>query len=266
VGAKPGTLAGLDNFCWPDPVESENTPDGQYKLAQLVRSNQALYDYCVAYGLPLISGKDSMKNDYGKGAGKISVPPTLMVTVIGPIPDATKSATIDFKAAGDIVYVLGTTKEELGGSEYFGMLGAIGNGVPVTDFAVNLALYRKVFAAIQKGLIRSAHDCSDGGLWVALAESAIGGRLGLEADLSLAAQAAGVSDVALLFGESQGRFVVSVSRDNAADFEDTLRGSAFARVGSVTETPALKLRRGDKTLIETTVDAAFGAWRKPLDF
>ncbi|HEX2612612.1 MAG TPA: AIR synthase-related protein, partial [Fibrobacteria bacterium] len=266
AGGEPGKLAALDNFCWPDPVESPETPDGQYKMAQLVRANKALYDICTAYGLPLISGKDSMKNDYGKGAGKISVPPTLMVTVIGPIPDATKSATIDFKAAGDVVYVLGSTKEELGGSEYFGMLGAIGNSVPVTDFAANLALYRKVFGAIQKGLIRSAHDCSDGGLWVSLAESAIGGRLGLEADLSLAAQDGGLSDVALLFGESQGRFVVSVSPNDAAAFEAALQGSAFARIGIVTEAPALKLRRGDKTLIETTVDAAFAAWRKPLDF
>jgi phosphoribosylformylglycinamidine synthase len=208
-----------------------------------------------------------MKNDYyGGGKGKISVPPTLMVTVIGPIPDATKCATIDFKAAGDLVYVLGTTKEELGGSEYFGMLGAIGNGVPVTDFTANLALYRKVFAVIQKGLVRSVHDCSDGGLWVALAESAIGGRLGFEADLSLAPQDGGISDVALLFGESQGRFVVSVSPKNAAAFEETLQGSAFARIGSVADSPALRVRRGDKTLIDTSVDAAFAAWRKPLDF
>src|SRR5690606_1838892 len=143
---------------------------------------------CVAYDLPLISGKDSMKNDYGKGATKISVPPTLMVTVVGPIPDATKTATIDFKAAGDLVYALGTAKEELGGSEYFAMLSAIGNGVPKTDFAANLALYKKLSAAIGAGLLRSVHDVSDGGLWVALAESAIGGRLGFDLDTGLAPQ------------------------------------------------------------------------------
>src|SRR5690606_12744691 len=104
AGGEPGKLAAPDNFCWPDPVESEETPDGQYKMAQLVRANQALYDICLAYDLPLISGKDSMKNDYGRGPTKISVPPTLMVTVIGPTPDAVKTATIDFKAAGDFVY------------------------------------------------------------------------------------------------------------------------------------------------------------------
>lgn len=266
VGGEPGRLAALDNFCWPDPVESEETPDGQYKMAQLVRANKALYDICTAYGLPLISGKDSMKNDYGKGATKISVPPTLMVTVIGPTADATKTATIDFKAAGDLVYVLGTTREELGASEYFGLLGATGNTVPKVDFAANLALYRKLHAAIGAGLPRSVHDCSDGGLWVALAESAIGGRLGFDLDAALAPQDAGVSDAALLFGESQGRFVVSVAPDKAAAFEAALAGSAFARLGSVTAGPALVLRRGDRTLVSTTVDAAFAAWRKPLDF
>ncbi len=269
VGGEPGKLAALDNFCWPDPVESEATPDGQYKMAQLVRANQALYDICIAYDLPLISGKDSMKNDYGKGATKISVPPTLMVTVVGPMPDAQKTATIDFKKAGDLVYVLGTTKEELGGSEYFAGLGAVGTAVPVTDFAANFALYKKLFAVIQQGLARSVHDCSDGGLWVALAESALGGRLGM--DVNVALEPVGkleleVSDLALLFGESQGRFVVSVTPENAAAFEKLLAGSAFSLVGTVMADNALRVRRGTRTLIDTTVDEAFTAWRKPLDF
>jgi phosphoribosylformylglycinamidine synthase II len=269
VGGEPGKLAALDNFCWPDPVESPETPDGQYKMAQLVRANQALYDICVAYGLPLISGKDSMKNDYGRGATKISVPPTLMVTVVGPIPDARKTATIDFKRAGDFVYVLGTTKEELGGSEYFAMLGAVGTAVPVTDFAANLALYQRLFAAIQAGLARSVHDCSDGGLWVALAESALGGRLGVDVDMALDPVAPielELSDAGLLFGESQGRFVVSVAPDKAAAFEKIMAGSACARVGTVTADDALRVRRGTRTLIDTTIEEAFAAWRKPLDF
>ena len=151
VGARPGTLAGLDNFCWPDPVESENTPDGQYKLAQLVRSNQALYDYCVAYALPLISGKDSMKNDYGRGKDKISVPPTLLFTVIGKIADVEKTITMDAKAAGDHVYVLGATRDELGASEYFRLLGVTGNAVPKVDAASALALYHRLADAIEAG-------------------------------------------------------------------------------------------------------------------
>jgi phosphoribosylformylglycinamidine synthase len=275
VGGEPGKLAALDNFCWPDPVESEATPDGQYKMAQLVRANQALYDICLAYGLPLISGKDSMKNDYGRGASKISVPPTLMVTVVGPIADATKTATIDFKAAGDVVYALGAAKEELGGSEYFALLHAVGNGVPRTDFAANLALYKRLHAAISAGLPRSVHDVSDGGLWVALAESAIGGRLGFDVDVASAPVGAldssspqdpDLSDAALLFGESQGRFVVTVAPDKALEFEKTLAGSPCARIGTVTGGRNLTVRRGNFVLIDTPLKDAFAKWRRPLDF
>ena len=73
TGARLDHLAGLDNYCWPDPVQSDKTPDGRYKLAQLVRSAKALAELCEAYGVPCISGKDSMKNDSAMGGVKISV-------------------------------------------------------------------------------------------------------------------------------------------------------------------------------------------------
>ena len=107
VGANPDHMAGLDNFCWCDPVRSEKTPDGEYKLAQLVRANRALYDLCVAYHIPCISGKDSMKNDYSIGGAKISIPPTVLFTAVGVVPDVPKAVTPDFKAPGDLLYVLG---------------------------------------------------------------------------------------------------------------------------------------------------------------
>ena len=266
VGAEPGRLAALDNFCWPDPVESPSTPDGQYKMAQLVRACQALYDACAAYGLPLISGKDSMKNDYGRGGNRISVPPTLLMTVIAPMTDASKSVTLDFKRAGDRIYVLGLTREELGASEYYHMLGAIGNGVPNVDTTANLALYRRLSRAIAQGLARSAHDCSDGGMWTALAESAMAGRLGFDVDLSLAPQDAGLSIQALLFGESQGRFAVSVTPENAAAFEACMSGSKCACVGAVGTEGVLHVRRGESLLFTTTVEEALEYWRRPLDF
>jgi len=133
VGARPDRVAALDNFCWPDPVESEKTPDGHYKLAQLVRACQALYDYCTAFGTPLISGKDSMKNDYGSGADKISIPPTLLITALGIVDDVTKAVTMDAKRPGDLIYVVGESFDECGGSEYFALLGAVGRGVPRVD-------------------------------------------------------------------------------------------------------------------------------------
>ncbi len=109
VGGNPDRIAVLDNFCWPDPVQSEKTPDGEYKLAQLVRANQALYDYCKAFGVPLISGKDSMKNDYLIGGTKISIPPTVLISALGKIDDIRKAITMDAKRSGDLVYVLGDT-------------------------------------------------------------------------------------------------------------------------------------------------------------
>ncbi len=180
VGADLDHLAGLDNFCWCDPVQSDKTPDGHFKLAQLVRSNMAIYDITTAYGVPCISGKDSMKNDYSIGNTKISVPPTLLYSVIGKIADVRKAVTMDAKRPQDLVYILGETRDELGGSEWFAQNGAIGNKVPQVDTKEAMKLYRALHKAIKAGLVASCHDCSDGGLGVALAETAFAGGLGLE--------------------------------------------------------------------------------------
>ena len=95
VGGNLKHLAGLDNFCWCDPVQSEKTPDGEYKLAQLVRANMALYDYTTAFGVPCISGKDSMKNDYLIGSTKISIPPTVLFSAVSVVKDVRRCITMD---------------------------------------------------------------------------------------------------------------------------------------------------------------------------
>src|SRR5690606_35724058 len=117
AGARWDRLAALDNFCWPDPVQSARTPDGEHKLAQLVYCCRGLRAACEAYGVPLISGKDSMKNDAFLGGVKISIPPTLLVSVMGQMPDV--SAAIDLVPRGhdDDVWLLGHTAPELGQSE-----------------------------------------------------------------------------------------------------------------------------------------------------
>ncbi|HQG96384.1 MAG TPA: AIR synthase-related protein, partial [Smithellaceae bacterium] len=142
VGVDPDHLAGLDNFCWCDPVQSEKTPDGHFKLAQLVRANMAIFDITTVYGVPCISGKDSMKNDYSIGRTKISVPPTLLYSVIGKIPDVRQAVTMDAKRPQDLVYILGETRDELGGSEWFAKQGAIGNKVPQVEAKTAMKLYR----------------------------------------------------------------------------------------------------------------------------
>ena len=121
-------IAGLDNFCWPDPIESSKTPDGRYKLAQLVRANRALDDVCRAYRLPCISGKDSMKNDAMMGGEKISVPPTLLFSLLGNHEDVRKAVSSDFKKPGDAIFIVGETHQELGASELAFMLRDEGSG------------------------------------------------------------------------------------------------------------------------------------------
>lgn len=129
----PDRMAGVDNFCWCDPVQSEKTPDGEYKLAQLVRACKALSELCVAYGVPCISGKDSMKNDYTGGGKKISIPPTVLFSVLGIMDDVKKAVTSDFKKPGDRLYIIGNTARELAGSEIADQLGIACNTVPRVD-------------------------------------------------------------------------------------------------------------------------------------
>ncbi|MFB3925366.1 MAG: AIR synthase-related protein [Syntrophales bacterium] len=265
VGGTLGSIAGLDNFCWCDPVHSEKTPDGKYKLAQLVRANQALYDYTTAYGVPCISGKDSMKNDYQIGETKISIPPTLLFSTICKIEDVRKAVTMDAKNPGDLVYVLGETYNELGGSEWYAMHGYIGNRVPKVDAKKAKKLYAAVSRAIRDGLVASCHDCSDGGLGVALAETAFSGGLGMNLDLA-GVPAEGIDrDDTLLFSESQSRFVVTVSRKNAAKFLKTVGGNAVACIGEVTDGDIFRVLGLDSRLIiEEKIGELKEAWQKPL--
>ena len=222
VGADLDHLAGLDNFCWCDPVQSEKTPDGEYKLAQLVRANQAVYDYTTAYGVPCISGKDSMKNDYAIEGTKISIPPTLLFSVIGRMADVRRAVTMDAKRAGDIVYVLGETKNELGASEWYALHGCVGDNCPRVDAAAAKWLYAALHRAIAAGLVASCHDCSDGGLGIALAETAFAGGLGMDVDLRQVPRRDLHRDDYLLFSETASRFVVTVSPANRTAFETEL--------------------------------------------
>jgi len=267
TGGSLERVACLDNFCWCDPVKSDKTPDGDFKLAQLVRANQALYDFTAAYRMPLISGKDSMKNDYMIGAKKISIPPTLLISAIGKIDNVYRAVTIDAKKPGDVVYILGVTKEELGASEFYAMKGFIGNSVPKVDAKSAYKLYSRLSSAISEGLVASCHDCSDGGLGVALAETSIAGMLGMGVDLRLVPREGVERNDSLLFSESQSRFVVTVSPTNAARFEKLLKGSIFARIGKVNDSGRFVITGLNGSLIiDASVAELKHAWKKTLDW
>ena len=295
VGADPDRLALLDNFCWCRSDE----PEG---LGQLKRAARACYDVAVAYGTPFISGKDSMFNDFNGydengRAIRISVLPTLLISSIGVMEDASRAVTLDAKFAGDLVYVLGETFDELGGSEYYAMWAEkqdqeiIGNSVPRVDALKNLNLYRCYFRCLRQGLVASAQSVGRGGLAVALARTAMGGRLGLEVSLknlpgvdSAGEQewnengrgenrrGAGASqevspnrlsqnDTAL-FSESQGRLVVTVAPGNRAAFEKEMADQPHVLIGTVTAEEGITIQGLiGKITVATTVDKALGAYR-----
>jgi phosphoribosylformylglycinamidine synthase len=264
VGGDITHVAGLDNFCWCDPVKSEKTPDGEYKAAQLVRANKALYDYCVAFGVPLISGKDSMKNDYQIGETKISIPPTVLFSVIGKIGDVRQAVSMDVKRPGDLVYLLGITRDECGGSEYYSQHGELGSNVPKVDAAYALDLYRTLNAAQRDGLVRSCHDLSDGGLGVALAEKAFAGGYGIRADLDQVIVDSPLRADKLLFSESQSRFLVTVRPENREAFDALFAGRDAACIGEVTAAPRLLLKKGGSVLVDVAIQSLKEAWQAPL--
>ena len=264
VGGDIEHVAGLDNFCWCDPVKSEKTPDGEYKAAQLVRANKALYDTCVAFGVPLISGKDSMKNDYQIGDTKISIPPTVLFSVIGKIDDVRKAVSMDVKRPGDLVYLLGETRDECGGSEYYAELGFLGSNVPKVDAMTAFARYRALNAAQRQGLVRSCHDLSDGGLGVALAEKAFAGGYGLRVELERMIAEGELRDDTLLFSESPSRLLVTVRPQEREGFESLFAGQALACLGEVLDTPRLVVSRSGRTLLDVDINLLKEAWQAPL--
>ncbi|MEG6552205.1 AIR synthase-related protein, partial [Desulfocurvibacter africanus] len=265
VGADPDQMVGTDNFCWCDPVQSEKTPDGEYKLAQLVRANEALDHYCRAFGVPCISGKDSMKNDYYGGGKKISIPPTVLYSVVGIVPDVKRCVTSDLKRPGELIFLLGRTFDETGGSEIADQLGVVGSHVPQVDAVSALLRYRTIFQAMQTGLISAAHDLSDGGLAVALAEMCLGGRLGAHLDLGkVPSTPAGLDDLTLLYSESASRLLVTVKPDNRQAFEALFAGQDCALVGEVTQGNALTVGRDGKALFIADVEDMASAFKATL--
>ena len=268
TGVDLSKIAGLDNFCWPDPIESKKTPDGKFKLAQLVRANRELERICRAYFVPCISGKDSMKNDYGTGENKISIPPTLLFSLFGNHHDVRYTTTSDLKP-GESLYLVGESKQELGASEISYMLTeageseGIGGDVPrLPEPEKNLASYKALTTAIQTGIVRTAHDCSEGGVAVAIAEMCIGGRCGAAIDVD----GPGEADLwGRLWGESLGRILVGVKQNNREEFLSMMKGHSLTYMGEVTDSDTLTVWDGDDLIIESSVDDMLTAWKGSLD-
>lgn len=259
VGADPDRVALLDNFAWGDPRDPA-------QLGALVRCAQGAFDAAVAYQAPYISGKDSLNNTYTDRAGvRRAIPGTLVITAVGIVPDVARAVTMDFKAPGDWIYLVGETRGELGGSHYLQVAPAPrpGGDQPPQPVPQALERMRALHRAIAFGLVRACHDLSEGGLPVALAEMCIAGRLGAEVDLRAVPGAEALeADDQVLFAESLCRFLVEVRPEDAPAFEAIMAGHPVARIGRVTAAPVLRvvgLEGAER--IRVTVEDLERAWR-----
>jgi phosphoribosylformylglycinamidine synthase len=258
VGADPDQVALLDNFCWGNPL----LPD---RLGSLVRCAQGCHDAAVAYAAPFVSGKDSLNNEYvGSDGKKHAIPGTLLISALGIVPDVSATVTMDLKAAGDRLYVVGQTNGEMGGSALFRLRGLSG-GEPPQPPAPGLELYRRLHQAMRRGSVQACHDCSEGGIAVAATEMALGGGLGLELRLGEMPHGAAISDAALALSESLGRFLVEVTEAEALRFEDEMAGLPCAFAGRVRDDDRVVLIGSDgNPIIEADLSAVERAWRGHL--
>ena len=266
-GGKLSHLAILDNFCWCSSHDKT-------RLSELVDSVRACYDYAVGYSTPFISGKDSMFNDFqgydekGKPI-KISIPPTLLISAISVMPDIYKTVSPEFKKAGDVIYLLGETNDELGASEYFKFLArtakqgglAIGNNVPKVDMKKNLKTYQVLEKVIEKELMASSISVTSGGLAIALAKACVGGMLGCNVSIKdLPGEASSLD--AKLFSESQGRILVSISPNNLSKFEKTIKEIPYAKLGKVSKNGKVIITDGKSMVVTTNVKKLHDIYHK----
>ena len=271
VGADLDHIGGVDNFCWPSiQYHAAENPDGKFKAAQLVRACWALRDMCQAYAIPLLSGKDSMYVDghlpgrYGE-MHKVSAPETLQFSAISVVEDIHNCVSMDSKMPDDLLYVLGITRDELGGSEYYAHFDEIGLNVPRVQAENFWPVYQALSQAISRGLVASAHGIYRGGLGVHLAMVAMGGNLGMQVDLDRV-PATGVSrDATLLFSESAGRFIVTIDPSHQQEFEHLFEPAICARTGTITAEPQFEIKGLDRTtIVSVAVSALKAAWKKPF--
>ena len=259
VGGNLERTALLDNFCWGNPAK----PD---RLGGFVRAAIACYDIAKAYGTPFISGKDSLNNETIVDGESLPIPPTLLISAISVMEDVERAVSMDLKAVGDLVYVVGKTYREMGGSHYVLVRGYIGNGVPKVRPKQGKRTFDALSRAAEQGWIRACHDCSEGGIGVAAAEMAFAGEFGMEMDLSAVPRSEEVQrDDTILFSESNSRFVVEVASEDREAFERTLDGVDFACVGKVVEEQKFIVRGMDgEVVVEEDLFELKESWQAPL--
>ena len=259
VGGSLRRVALLDNFCWGNPEKPE-------RLGSLVRAAQACYDMAIAYETPFISGKDSLYNEYETEKGSICIPHTLLISAVAVMEQVERALSMDCKQEGNLIYIVGTTYDELGGSHYYGIHGFVGNNVPRVDPLRGKRLMDALSAATDKGLVRACHDLSEGGLGVAAAEMAFAGGLGMAIHLANVPLGSLINrDDLILFSESNTRFLLEVAPKDRHQFEKMMAGFDCAAIGEVISDRSLKIYGlSGEQVLSTPLAELKEAWQNPL--
>jgi phosphoribosylformylglycinamidine synthase len=258
VGAEISRTALLDNFCAASPRDPK-------VMGDLVLAAEGCYDAAIGYGAPFISGKDSFYNQSKDAAGlDYPIPISLLISATAPVKDIRKAITINFKKAGNPVYLAGFNKKGLGGSVYGELHGSGNNYLSPVEIKAAVRLYGAILKAINTGFVPAAHDVSQGGLAVTLAEMAFSGGLGARLDLGGADCEKGLSELELLFGESPSRLALEVVKGKEKEFLKLVKALPVKKIGFVSESPTLELRLGNKRLLEEDIDLLKGLWKREL--
>ncbi|MGA0850061.1 MAG: AIR synthase-related protein, partial [Chthoniobacterales bacterium] len=246
AGADPAQAALLDNFSWGDPRRPET-------LGDLVATVRGCCDAARLYGAPFVSGKDSLNNEYVASDGqRRSIPPTLVITALAHLPQADRAIGTALRRAGNVLLLTGSSKREFGGSHFNLVTGDESGTVPAPDPSAPQR-YRRIHRLMNDGLVESAHDVSEGGLAVTLAEMAIGGDLGVDAQL------ADEDECTALFSESLGRIVLEVREENVPAIVEAL-GQEATVIGKTVADQTLKISTPGGTHTWTLADLE-RAWR-----
>jgi phosphoribosylformylglycinamidine synthase len=212
----------LDNFSWGNPEKED-------RLGGLLRAVKACYDFSMVLETPFVSGKDSLYNESPLGP----VNPTLLITGIGIIPDIRKIVSVDLKKQGNPIVLVGKTSLELGGSEYYKLMGYLGNSVPKVDALSLKQSVESITEAIDLGYVKSCHDLSEGGLAVAAAEMSFSGGYGIEIDLRRVQKFGIERDDYVLFSESNSRFLLEVNDRHVDRFKEVMKDCTYSIIGKV---------------------------------
>ena len=261
VGADPAKIAILDNFCWGYTDRAET-------LGSLVRAAIACQDMAITLGTPFVSGKDSLNNEFSfdNADGQretISIPPSLLISAMGQIDDVTKSVTMDAKETGNVVFLAGITKNELGGSHLALVRDLDGGHVPEVDSELAKQTFATIHEAIQNGWIRSCL-ISAKVTAVAAAEMAMAGNL-MNLDLSQAAN--DLNSTQILFSESNTRFLIETTPENADEFHRLLQSAnvPVGRLGTIDSSGELVVTCEGTVVLQVDLDEA-KPLGKPLDW